>query len=307
MSDALAEVLDTVRMRGSVFSRANMRAPFGVASGRTSQGVFHAVVKGSAWASRASTPADRVRLESGDVVVFPFGDDHLILDSPTTRARPIEFLTTVDERGMGQLIVDGTGERTSLLCGNLSFVEPEAHPLFSVLPPMIHVRDPAGSVGRYAESLIELIAAEIDEPRPGSDTIVARLTDVLVVVVLRAYLETLEPGEGGWLGALGQPGLAEAVRAIHREPERAWTATDLAALAGMSRSTFYACFTEAVGESPGSYLRRWRIHVACRLMREDGLSAAAAGRRIGYRTEAAFSNAFVGVMGMRPGAYRRAG
>ncbi len=307
MSDALAEVLDTVRMRGAVFSRANLRAPFGVASGQTSQGVFHAVVEGSAWASRASAPAERVRLEAGDVVVFPFGDDHLILDSPTTPARPIGLLTTVDSRGMGQLVVDGGGDRTSLLCGNLSFAEPEAHPLFSVLPPVIHVRDPAGSVGRYTESLIELIAAEIDEPRPGSDTIVARLTDVLVVVVLRAYLETLEPGEGGWLGALGQRGLGEALRAIHRHPERSWTAMELAALAGMSRSAFYARFTAAVGESPAAYLRRWRIHVACRLMRDDGLSAAAAGRQIGYRTEAAFSNAFVGVMGVRPGAYRRAG
>ena len=74
----------------------------------------------------------------------------------------------------------------------------------------------------------------------------------------------------------------------------------------MSRSAFFSRFRETVGETPGEYLTRWRIHTATRLLREEDLSVAATARRVGYRTEASFSNAFVRVMGMRPGAFRRA-
>ena len=60
-----------------------------------------------------------------------------------------------------------------------------------------------------------------------------------------------------------------------------------------------------MGETPAEYLTRWRIHIATRLLREEGCSVAVTARRVGYGTEAAFSNAFVRVMGVRPGAYKR--
>ena len=305
MADALTDILRSVRMDGSVFSRASLSAPFGVESGEMTQGVFHAVVRGRPFAQLAAG-GPIIELEPGDVVVFPFGDNHLITDVPGAPHRPIGEMTTVDERGMGQLVVEGGGSSTSLICGNISFESGEAHPIFSMLPPMIHVRDDGRKIANMVETLIDLIAHEVDEPTPGSETVVARLTDVLIVYVLRSYIDQLELGEGGWLGALKDPSVREAIGLIHRQPEYPWTANELAAAAGMSRSAFFARFRQAVGETPSEYLTRWRIHLATQLLRQGDHSVGATGRRVGYGTEAAFSNAFLRVMGMRPGAYRRA-
>ena len=303
MTDALADVLSSVRMEGSVFSRAALRAPWGVEAGDMSGGVFHAVVSGAAWV-RLASGGPPVALQAGDVVMMPFGDNHLMTDLPETPARPIADLTTLDGRGMGHLVVDGSGPATSLICGTVAFDDADAHPVFSVLPPLIHARDNDGRMSAVVETMIELIAAEIDEPIPGSETVVARLTDVLVILVLRDFIRQLPHGHGGWLGGLADPVIAEALGLIHRSPDRAWTARDLAHAVGMSRSAFYDRFRAATGSTPADYLTRWRIHLGARLLREEGRSVGSAGRAVGYRTEAAFSNAFLRVMGVRPGAYR---
>ena len=305
MSDALTDILRSVSMQGSVFSRAALAAPFGVESGSMPTGIFHAVVRGQPWAQVADN-GEPIELEPGDIVMFPFGDNHLITDAPGRAHRPIGLLTGMDDRGMGHLVVEGGGARTSLICGTVTFDRGEAHPVFSMLPSMIHVRDLNGQNSGVVETLIDLIAAEVDNPVPGSEIVVARLTDVLIVYMLRAYINGLDSGVGGWLGALKDPALREAIGLMHRRPSYQWTAEELADAAGLSRSAFFARFRRTVGETPAEYLTRWRVHLATKLLREDDYSVAAAGRQVGYATEAAFSNAFLRVMGVRPGAYRKA-
>ena len=292
-------------MEGSVFSRAALTAPYGVESGSMPIGIFHAVVRGQPWA-QLEEGGEAVELSPGDVVVFPFGDNHLIMDAPGREHRPIGLLTSVDERGMGHLTIDGGGPSTSLICGTLAFDSGDAHPVFSLLPPMLHVRDHDGRMSDIVETLIAMIAGEVDQPTPGSEIVVARLTDVLVVYLLRAYIEDLDPSERGWLAALRDPALREAIGQIHRRPDHSWTAEELAEAARMSRSAFFKRFREVVGETPAEYATRWRIHLAAKLLRQGDYSVAAAGREVGYGTEAAFSNAFLRVMGQRPGAYRKA-
>jgi len=161
----------------------------------------------------------------------------------------------------------------------------------------------ATSLGHHSQCIADQVG---DDPVPGTEIVVARLTDVLIIYVLRSYIEGLEPGEGGWLGALKDPAVREAIGLIHRNPDHPWTAEELANAAAMSRSAFFARFRETVGDTPAGYLTRWRIHLATRLLREQNMSVGAAGRQVGYGTEAAFSNAFLRVMGVRPGAYRKA-
>lgn len=305
MSDALTDILESIRMQGSVFSRAALAAPWGVESGATDSGMFHAVVSGGAWIRLANRDSP-VRLERGDIVMMPFGDNHLLTDDPKTATRPIADLNTVDQFGRGHVVVDGEGPRTSLICGTIRFDEDSVHPVLSMLPPLLHVRDLAGRTSSAAEVLVGLIADEMDHPGAGTETVVARLTDALVVYVLRNYIESLPEGETGWLAALKDPPIREALGLIHRNPQRSWTAAELARLVGMSRSGFFARFRDAVGETPAQYLTLWRVHLATRLLKEGEFSVGAVAHQVGYATEAAFSNAFKRVTGLRPGAYRRA-
>lgn len=305
MTDALTDVLDSIRMRGSIFSRAELSAPWGFESGQRPTGMFHAVVRGGAWAQLADG-GEPVELGRGDIVLMPFGDNHLMTDAPQRPTRPLRSQTTVDERGMGHLVVEGSGAGTSLICGTVTFDEASANPAISMLPRMIHVHDDTGYLSQIVETIIGLIADEVDGHVAGSETVVARLTDVLIVYALRRYITELPETEVGWLAALRDPAIRDALGLIHRHPDRPWTAEQLARAVGMSRSSFFTRFKETVGESPGEYLTRWRVYTATRLLRDEQLSVAATAHLVGYQTEASFSNAFVRVMGIRPGAYKRA-
>jgi AraC-like DNA-binding protein len=305
MADALTDILASIRMEGSIFSRAALAAPWGFESGHLGSGIFHAVVRGRAYA-RLAEGGDPVVLERGDIVLMPFGDNHLMTDEPARATRLIGDLTAVDADGMGHLVVEGDGPQTSLICGAVHFDGGEAHPVFSMLPPLVHVRGRDGSISRMVETLIDLIAAEVDHRVPGSETVVARLTDVLVIYVLRDYIQQLAPGEAGWLGALQDPQIRQALGLMHSQPQRSWTAAELAGEVGLSRSAFFSRFRQLVGETPSQYLTRWRIHLATRMLREEGATVSAVARRVGYATDAAFSNAFKRLMNVRPGAFRRA-
>jgi AraC-like DNA-binding protein len=74
----------------------------------------------------------------------------------------------------------------------------------------------------------------------------------------------------------------------------------------MSRSAFAARFTELVREPAMQYVTRWRMHVAQSTLETEGTTVAELADRLGYRSEAAFARAFKRVVGIPPGAVRRA-
>ena len=180
--------------------------------------------------------------------------------------------------------------------------------LLAVLPRILAF-DPATSPTQleWLRSTLRLMALEAEGLRPGGETVITRLSDVLVVQALRAWLESDPAAQSGWLGALRDPQIGRAISLIHREPGRPWTVASLADQIPMSRSAFAARFTELVGEPAMSYVTRWRMHLAAVALRDEGATVAALADRFGYRSEAAFARAFKRVVGSPPGAVRRAG
>ena len=245
-------------MQGALFSRAELDAPWGIQSGQMTVGVFHAVVSGHCWLRVQGR--EPLELARGDVVYLPFGTDHVMSDAP---AGPVclrsEMRTTPQDDGMDLLEVDGAGRHTALLCGTVSTESSDVHPGFSLLPEIIHVSDADGGMASYVQSIIELLAREVRSDEPGSATAASRLTDVLVIYVLRHHIRQLGGDSTGWLAALRDPQLAAALGLIHKDPGSAWTATELARAVGMSRSAFFARFKDLVGETPTDYLTRWRM------------------------------------------------
>jgi AraC-like DNA-binding protein len=142
--------------------------------------------------------------------------------------------------------------------------------------------------------------------RPGQRVTLSRLTEVLFVEVLRSWISSLRPGEGGWLGAMADPHIGPALQLIHEQPQQPWTLRDLGQRVGLSRSAFSARFTKLVGQSVHRYLITRRMEEAALLLEstDDGISRIAS--RVGYETAAAFSKLFLRHHGLSPGRYRAA-
>jgi AraC-like DNA-binding protein len=150
-----------------------------------------------------------------------------------------------------------------------------------------------------------MLAYETRHLRPGSESLVARLIDMILVRAVRVWIEEQPHNRGGWLGALRDPQIGAALGLIHREPQRTWSVSALAREVAMSRSIFAAKFSSLVGAPPLTYVTRWKLWHASRLLAEENLSVGETALRVGYESEAAFSKAFKRHFGQPPLAYRR--
>src|SRR5439155_5527801 len=131
-------------------------------------------------------------------------------------------------------------------------------------------------------STLQLLAFEAHHARPGVQTMISRLTEIIFVQAMRLWMASQPAGQGGWLGALRDPQIGAALGLMHRAPERDWSVAALAREVAMSRSPFAARFTALVGEPPLAYLTRWRMHRAARLLHGDHLPVGEVARRVGY-------------------------
>lgn len=150
------------------------------------------------------------------------------------------------------------------------------------------------------------IGIEINHIRPGRETIISRLTEVLFIMIMRYWIEHQGNAQGSWLSALHDPRIAAALEALHRQPERAWTVEQLAAEVNWSRLAFAARFSQLVGEAPLKYLTRWRMQLAMMWLADTEDSIEVIAWRTGYTSVYAFSKTFKRLTGIAPGAYRKA-
>jgi len=307
--DALADILESVHLSGSLYCRSDLSAPWGMDLPASDTTQFHAVRRGRCWLLRDE--ASPIRLETGDMVMLPKGTAHALADDPDTPLRPLTDLIACHlpaQMPTGvkpPLVFGGGGDPTALICGYFRFDAGAAHPLLSVLPAVVHVRGEGGRALTWLETTLDLIAQEATAGRPGGEVLINRLTEALFIQVIRAHLEARTSPEPSWLAGLCDPRIASALGLIHREPGEAWTVDTLATRVGLSRSGFSARFRDLVGEPPLHYLTRWRMQVASNHLQDGRLSLAEVAEAVGYRAEASFSRVFKRMVGVAPGAYRR--
>ncbi len=304
MNDSLGQALHQLRMSGVFYCRSELTAPWALElppfEGCLS---FHAVTEGRSWLSVAG---EERWLETGDLALVPHGRGHTLSSEPGVPASRVEILPHehVNDR-YAILRHGGGGARTNLVCGAVRFDHPAAQYLVTLFPSVIHVEASTSSRVEWLQSTLRLMADEARELRPGGDTVVTRLSDILVIQAIRSWMERDPAAQSGWLGALSDRQVGLAIALIHREPSRPWTVGSLAAEAAMSRSAFAARFTELVGEPVMRYVARFRMAVARTWLEDGNCGVSETADRLGYRSEAAFSRAFKRHLGVPPGAVRR--
>ncbi len=314
-------MLRTVRLTGALFFLVDASAPWGLElpdGSRLASAIlpraqhvisYHVVMEGTCWGGLGTETA--VRLEAGDVLVFPHGDAYAMSMAPGRPGGPDvgEVLAYMRQMASGRMpftLREGGGglERLRLVCGFLGCDVRPFNPLMATLPRLLHVRRAAGSASDPLSQLIEFTLAESREQRAGSECVRLRVSELMFVEVVRRYLASLPAEETGWLAGLRDPQVGRALALLHERPAHAWTLESLARDAGLSRSALADRFTHFVGHPPMQYLTRWRMQVAARLLAEGVAKVSAVALDVGYDSEAAFNRAFKKVAGVPPGAWR---
>ncbi|GAA3846950.1 AraC family transcriptional regulator [Saccharothrix violaceirubra] len=301
--DPLGEALHLLRLTGTLYCRAELTAPWAIAVPElpglmafqvVTSGRCTLEVEGRTW-----------ELEQGSLTLIPHGTPHRFHSGGGGPYTPL-FDIPVDQVSDCYEFLDfgGGGARTSVTYGVVRFDHVAAQRLVALLPTVLHVDTWDEDTTGWLHSTLRFITREAAALRPGGETVITRLADILVVQAIRTWLDTAPEAREGWPAALRDPHLGRALNAIHRHPERPWTVASLAAVAGMSRSSFAARFTAQTGEPPLQYLTRWRMQAARTHLSttRDPLSSVA--HRYGYRSEAAFSRAFKRTYGTPPTTHR---
>ncbi|MGO1052171.1 AraC family transcriptional regulator [Crossiella sp. CA198] len=217
-----------------------------------------------------------VLLTPGDAVVLPRGAAHELVDA---------------------------GVRTRLLCGAFQLEQARPHPLLAELPELL-VQTARPGEHAPLQGIISVLGAELAQVRAGRDAVLPSLLEVLLVYLLRAWLD--EHGDGrNWDAAMRDPVVGTALRAIHRDPAAPWTVEGMGAAAGLSRAAFARRFTQLVGQPPLGYLTWWRLAMAARMLRTTDATLAVIADRCGYGSQFAFANAFKREYGVSAGRYRQ--
>lgn len=301
----LDDVLRHVSMSGIFYCPSSLSEPWGIELPPMDCLWFHVVVSGRC--TIAVDGVDEVGLGPGDLVLVTQGAGHRGWGRDRVPVRSVLDLPHEDESDTYAVLRHGGGgEVTTLVCGGVRFDHPAARHLVESLPPVIHLEPMRSVRADWLRSTLELLAEETRFVRPGSDAVVSRLCDVLVLQAIRTWIERDPAARTGWLGALRDVEIGAAIAAIHERPEHQWTVETLAHEAAMSRSRFAQRFNELVGEPPMTYVARWRMYAAHALL-QRGQTVAAAGRAVGYDSDAAFSRAYSRVMGAPAGEVRRRG
>jgi hypothetical protein len=234
--EALAAVLQDVRVEGSFYARSDLGAPWGLAFSAQDGACFHVVAAGACWLCSGD---GNVLLQVGDLALLPRGRDHRLGDTPESPATPLAALPS--ERIGPQAVTlryGGAGQRALLICGAVRFAGPVAHPLLALLPDILVLRGAQAPGDAWLSTTLALLGAEAQAPRPGSPAVLTRLVDILVIQTLRAWLDREADHTAGWLGALRDPEIGRALALIHRRAEEPWTVASLAAAVHLSRSEF---------------------------------------------------------------------
>jgi AraC-like DNA-binding protein len=314
--DAMSEVLGGLRLRGAVFFRAALSAPWNFGTPRSREMalllapgaqhliIYHFVASGGLAASVDDGPS--LDLTAGDIVVFPHGDPHHLRAG--SGQVPVDSRAVVEKivsRDLQPLEAGGRGATTELVCGYLVCDPLLCGPLLESLPRILKVNVRTDRAGHWLEQCILHLAEEAATQSPGSEAMLAKLSEALFVDTLRRYLAGLPEHSTGWLAGARDGAVGRALALMHGRPGHAGTVAELADAVGVSRSVLVERFSRYLAEPPMAYLTNWRLRLAAEALRSTPKGVADIAAEVGYESEAAFNRAFKRTFGLPPARFRR--
>jgi AraC-like DNA-binding protein len=297
MSDPLSEVVRLLRPSAVFANLISGKGSWAVRFSEFGRPSFCIVLEGS---SRLAVEGyDPITIRAGDFVLLPKTPAFTI--SSFAPAPPVYLDPNKIAGRKSELRYGEQGGQPDMLSlgGSFLFDCADSGLLVSLLPGVVHVQGSA-----RLSRLVQMVGEESADEKPGSEFMLSRLVEMLLVEAMRSTTAGSAPP--GLLRGLGDERLAAALKLMHARIERSWTVAQLAKAAALSRSGFCERFTRTVGIAPMEYLVSWRMQIAKDLLRGDELSVAQVAERVGYGSTSAFSVAFTRQVGQSPSQYSRA-
>lgn len=319
--DVISDVLQSIRLTAAVFFDLRAHAPW---VGMTPHAAevsslilpkaeqiicFHILVSGDGWATLDDEDVAALPLKAGDVLIVSKGDRHYLSSAPGMRAeaemdayRSVPGKTLPIPHTVNETAAEP--ETCHFVCGYLGCDRRPFNPLLESLPRLLHAKASAASQA-WLSSLLQTAVEETEDDGAGRQVMLSKLAELIFVDVLRTYTRALPDGACGWLSGLRDRHVGIALQLIHTHPADDWTLPRLARETGLSRSSLAERFAHLVGVPPMEYLAKWRMQLAARRLVQN-VEISRVAFELGYDSEASFSRVFKRVVGMPPGAWRRA-
>lgn len=232
-------------------------------------------------------------LAEGDLVIFPRELPHTMKPSVSMTGEQEHLLIADAQNRPG----------TSMLCGEVQFLHQGYQSLLDALPEVLVIQRDDSTP--WLCSLLNLLTMESLISRTPTNVIINRQCELLFAYALRHFIDR-DGLKEGILALFSHQQIARVIEAIHKAPEKNWQLSEMAVLAGMSRTRFAQTFKKISHWTPMQYLTWWRMQLAWSLL-YAGDSVAVVAESVGYQSEAAFSRAFSKSFGESAGAVRRSG
>ena len=306
--DALSHILVDIHLGKAEYTYISGHGDWLVNVPQQSAVVFYVVTAGQV---HVYLKDRTVLLEAGGILVIPSGAAHQVgCPNPEHSFALPKQLVQQDlsfARKEDLIFQVGVGLTQAVVLAVRSLFDIEmSRPLLSALPECFLLTSEAdNSAPPWLKLGLEFLGLETERTRPGRDTLLNRLANMFFIECVRDYVEQLPEESESWLTALRDPTLMAALGAIHDRPAHPWSVADLASIACMSRSSFAERFAEVIGQPPLSYLSAHRLRLAARQLVQSYESIARISERVGYASEAAFSQAFKRQYDMSPSQYRK--
>ena len=291
--DPLSDVMTALGaqgVRGTRLEASGDRALSFQSQGRLK---FVAIVRGQCWLLLPDRPAEA--LAEGDVF--------LLSDTPFTVASDPAMAPTNGMplfEGPGQDVVRlGQRADTVMIGGGSTFARGQGGFVLEALPAFLRVDRASPRAGAVARILASL-EAEVGGAYLGGSLVIQRLAEILMIEAIRAYADAGSAHRVGWIAALADAKVGAALRLMHGNVARPWTAAVLAAEVGMSRSAFTQRFSARVGRPPLDYLTGWRMTLARSRLSRAATPIAQVAAEVGYSSQSAFAQAFKRTFGVTP-------
>ena len=232
--DVLSEVLRVVRLSGAIHFCGDFTQPWAFSSSppemlaarlKVPEGSvtpFHVFIEGRCWVTSGKLPP--IHIETGDVIIFPRGDQHVMASDPGIAPVPIaDIYSQPSTEQITVLKYGGGGQHARFICGFLHS-DQQFDPLLNLcrhcfafaraVGPLRSrrwtMRDDVSThrTPREAEwwhASLRYLIGETAAPGPGNRAVLARLAEALFVEVLRWQFRHAAQGYGGWLAGLHDP------------------------------------------------------------------------------------------------------